>query len=201
VARKPQQFVVVHARERISRRGGPALQRTAARRLAYRFGMKALLSRWMLLACTVLAACAGPGVTPLDQGATEAEVVQRWGEPTARYPMPGGVRLEYATGPYGVTTWMVDLDAGGRVTGWQQVLTDRHLTSVMKRLPGMSVDELLRTLGRPGERRHGGRPGGEVWGWRFENSFCLWFTVWVGPDGVVREGSFDIDPRCDRRPL
>ena len=155
------------------------------------------LSRGLWLCALLLAGCAGPGITPLPAGADEAALRQRWGEPSARYSLPAGSRLEYATGPYGLTTWMVDLDAAGRVLGAQQVLTDRHLQAVQGRLPGMTRDELLRVLGRPGERRGGGWQGGEVWSWRYFNPFCLWFQVSIGDDGRVRDGAFGPDPRCD----
>ena len=119
------------------------------------------------------------------------------GTPTSRYPMPAGTRLEFATGPYGRTTWMVDLDATGAATTWQQVLAERNLHAVQGRLPGMTRDQLLRTLGRPGETRHGGWPGGQVWSWRFETHLCLWFQVSIGDDGIVRDGAFGPDPLCD----
>ena len=156
-----------------------------------------LLSRALLMAAAVLAGCAGPGITALRTGADEAELRQLWGEPTSRYALPAGSRLEYATGPYGRTTWMVDLDGDGRVLGAQQVLADRHLQAVQGLLPGMTRDELLRTLGRPGERRGGGWQGGEVWSWRYDNPFCLWFQVSIGDDGRVRDGAFGPDPLCD----
>jgi hypothetical protein len=167
--------------------------------------MNALPLRWirrltapaLVAALAGLAACAGPGLTPLPAGSDEAAVLQRWGAPTGRYAMPGGSRLEYATGPYGRTTWMVDLDSAGRVTGAQQVLDERNLQAVQGRLPGMTREELLRTLGRPGERRGGGRQGGEVWSWRFESPWCLWFQVSIGDDGIVRDGVFGPDPLCD----
>jgi hypothetical protein len=154
--------------------------------------MNKLAALFLLL----LAGCAGPGITPLVVGAPEAEVRDLWGPPTARYDVPGGARLEYATGPYGKTTWMVDVDANGAVTGWRQVLTEGNLMEVQGRLPGMSTAELLRTLGTPGERRSGGWQGGEVWSWRYPNSFCLWFRVSVGDDGRARDGAFLPDPTC-----
>ena len=147
----------------------------------------------------LLAACAGPGVTPLRAGADEAELRQRWGAPTGRYALPAGTRVEYATGPYGRTTWMVDLDAAGGVAATQQVLDERNLRRVQGLLPGMPRDELLRTLGRPGERRGGGWQGGEVWSWRYETHLCLWFQVSIGDDGRARDGAFGPDPLCDDR--
>lgn len=161
---------------------------------------KTLSKAWrraVLMAAAVLAGCAGPGITPLPAGADEAALRQLWGEPSGRYSLPAGSRLEYATGPYGHTTWMVDLDASGRVLGAQQVLADRNLQAVQGSLPGMTRDELRLTLGRPGERRSGGWQGGEVWSWRYDNPFCLWFQVSIGDDGRVRDGAFGPDPMCD----
>lgn len=157
-----------------------------------------MMTRILICVATLaLAACAGPGISPLPAGADEAAVQQRWGPPTGRYTLDSGSRLEYATGPFGRTTWMVDLDPAGRVVATRQVLDDRHLQQLQAHLPGMTRDQLLRQLGRPGERRSGGWQGGEVWSWRYETPWCLWFQVSVGDDGRVRDGAFLPDPLCD----
>lgn len=151
----------------------------------------------LVVAVLALAGCAALAPLPTP-GQNEADVLQRFGTPTARYPLPGGgSRLEFASGPYGRETWMVDLDAAGRVGAVRQVLSDTALAEFQARAPGMPRDELLRTLGRPGERRGGGWQGGEVWSWRYPTNDCLWFQVSIGDDGIVRDGSFGIDPRCD----
>ncbi len=150
-----------------------------------------------------LAACAGFGPPALLAGQGEAEVQQRLGTPTARYAMPQGhTRLEYATGPKGRETWMVDLDAAGRVREWHQALEEPRLHAFQARAPGLSIDELLRTLGRPAERqgvaRVAGRPG-EVWSWRYVTNECLWYQVSIADDRRVVDAGFGIDPRCDAR--
>ena len=151
----------------------------------------------LALALTLFTGCAAFAPPPAP-GQSEAEVLQRLGAPTARYTLPAGAtRLEFASGPYGRTTWMVDIDTAGRVTAARQVLNEANLADFQARAPGMSRDELLRTLGRPGERRHGGWQGGEVWSWRYPTNDCLWFQVSIGADGVVRDGAYGIDPRCD----
>jgi len=150
------------------------------------------------ISALLLAACAGPGSTRLDTGLAEADLRARWGEPTGRYLLPGGAtRLEYASGPYGLETWMVDLDGAGRVTAWRQVLDYGALNAVQGRIPGMTREEVLRTLGRPGEVRSGGRQGGQVWSWRFRSPFCLWFQVGMGDDGRAVDAVFAPDPLCD----
>jgi hypothetical protein len=142
-----------------------------------------------------LAGCAT--VAPLP-GGSEADAVRLLGAPTSRYPMPGGAtRLEFARGPWGRETWMVDIDAGGRITAANQVLNEASFAEFQRRAPGMSRDELLRTLGRPGEVRSGGWQGGQVWSWRYPTNDCLWFQSSVGDDGVVKDGVYGIDPHCD----
>ena len=155
-----------------------------------------------LVACalSLFAGCAA--VVAPTPGQPQAELLQRWGPPTARYSMPdGATRLEYATGPYGRTTWMVDLGADGRVVGARQVLNEAEFQAVQtaagRSADGLSREELLRWLGTPGERRSGGRAGGQVWSWRYPTNDCLWFEFSVSDAGRARSGAYSIDPRCD----
>ena len=116
------------------------------------------------------------------------------GQPTGRYELPqGGARLEFARGPYGKHTYMVDLDSAGNVIGWQQVLNENNFNTVVN---GMSRDEVLFKLGRPSERRGGGRQGGEVWSYRYDAVFCQWFAISM-IDGKVRDPAYLPDPLCD----
>lgn len=149
----------------------------------------------LALAAAVLGGCA---VTLPQPGQSEADAVRLLAPLTARYAMPGGAtRLEFARGPWGRQTWMVDVDAAGRVTAVDQVLDEAHFQAFQQRAPGLSRDELLRTLGRPGEVRSGGWQGGQVWAWRYPTNDCLWFQASIGDDGKVRDGAYGIDPRCD----
>ena len=154
-----------------------------------------LLCAGVWLAGAGLAGCAAVAPAP---GTPQAEVLRLWGAPTSRYTLPAeGLRLEYATGPYGRTTWMVDLDAQGRVTQARQVLHEAEFLAVQTRAAsGMDREALLRWIGRPGERRHGGWPGGEVWAWRYPTNDCLWFQVSISDAGRVRDGAFGLDPIC-----
>jgi hypothetical protein len=147
------------------------------------------------LATLALVSCA---TVPPQPGTPQAEVLARWGPPTGHYPLPaGGERLEYATGPYGRTTWMIDLDRAGRVAQSRQVLGEAEFLQVQS-APALTRDELLRWLGRPGERHGGGRAGGEVWSWRYPTNDCLWFQVSVADDGRVGGSGYFVDPRCDQ---
>ncbi len=144
----------------------------------------------------LLAACT---TAPPVAGRARDEVLRDWGRPTARHALAAGAeRLEYASGPYGRTTWMIDFDAAGRVTQARQVLNEAEFMQVQLRsASGLTRDELLRWIGHPGERRHGGWAGGEVWSWRYPTNDCLWFQVSVSDSGRVTGGAFAIDPVCD----
>lgn len=148
-----------------------------------------------LAAAVLLTACAVVQVPQASAGQTEAEVLARLGPPTSRYTLPAGAqRLEFATGPYGRTTTMVDLGADGRVTGSAQVLTEANFAKVRD---GMPRDEVLRLLGRPADKA-GEYMNRQTWSWRYPTYDCLWARITFEPDGKVRGGaSFLPDPRCD----
>lgn len=155
--------------------------------------------RWCaaLLAVAAMAGCAtsyGPG--PLGPGATEADVVARMGPPTGRHALPdGNKRLEFARGPFGRETYMVDLDANGRVVRIRQVLGEQQFLAMQ---PGMTRDEVLREFGRPAEAQRVGFVGREVWSWRYPTNDCLWFRATFGPDGrLIDGGGYLPDPMCD----
>ncbi|MEO5733532.1 MAG: hypothetical protein ABIN96_01665 [Rubrivivax sp.] len=159
----------------------------------------------------LLAACAHK---PPAVGENREQVLQTWGKPTASYDLngraapglsgepgtpPSGAteRLEYATGPFGRTTWMIDLDASGRVLGSRQVLNEARFMEVQQ-VVGLKSDDLLRMIGTPGERRAGGLAGGQVWSWRYPNNDCIWFQASVADSGTVTSAGYGGDPMCDR---
>ncbi|MBQ1766926.1 MAG: hypothetical protein IIZ92_29035 [Aquincola sp.] len=145
----------------------------------------------------VLAAACATGYAPsaLKPGDSIEAAVQQMGQPTGEFPQPGGGRrLEYARGPYGKHTYMLDFDAQGRLIGSQQVLTETRFATVQA---GMTVDQLRQTLGRPariwGVRYH----DQTVWSYRYDTPFCQLFHVGITPAGVVEDTSFGPDPACD----
>lgn len=146
-----------------------------------------------------LTGCATYKPQEIRPGQSEADLQPLMGHPTARYPGPNGqTRLEYATGPYGRVTWMVDIDRAGKVLGWEQVLDEAHFTQVQLHFQGKDQQWLRYMLGRPGEVRGGGWQGGQVWSWRYPTNECLWYQVSILDDGTLRDGgAYGIDPRCD----
>ena len=148
----------------------------------------------------VLAGCASYQPDKLRAGMSQAEVAQTLGlKPTGRYPGPDGqTRLEFATGPYGRVTWMVDLDAQGRAIGWTQVMSEASFRNVQTQAAGKDQQWLQYTLGRPADIITLGWLGGSVWSYRYPTNDCLWFQVTLNKDGTLRDGGgYGIDPRCD----
>jgi hypothetical protein len=153
-------------------------------------------SMWLPAAVLLLcAACAGLQPQQVRVGQSEAEMLAAMGRPTGRYPLADGAqRVEFARGPAGRVTWMVDLDAAGRVLQVEQVLDAAHFAQVED---GMSRDALLRLLGRPAEVQREWQQR-ETWSWRYETNDCLWFRVTLDADGRVRGGGAHMtDPACD----
>jgi hypothetical protein len=156
-------------------------------------GLNSRLAGW--LAALSLAACAGYGPSQLRVGQGADEVTQAMGTPTALYALPGGAqRIEYARGPFGRQTWMVDVDAGGRVSAWSQVLTEANFNALPH---GITRDELLLRLGTPGERHRIGWQQRDLWAWRYPTNDCLWFTASLDAEQRVVDSGYGIDPRCD----
>ncbi|MCG3189921.1 MAG: hypothetical protein LKCHEGNO_02470 [Burkholderiaceae bacterium] len=157
--------------------------------------MHAIRSTTMAAVVALLAACAGYGPPDgLRAGTPEADVVRYMGAPTGRYALPdGGERLEFARGPYGRDTFMIDVDARHRVVRWDQVLTPKHFQALHV---GMTADELLKAIGRPSERM-GMMRDGRIWSWRYFNNDCLWWQAQLDAHGVVTSLGYGIDWRCD----
>jgi hypothetical protein len=151
-----------------------------------------LVSTICLVAAIVLAGCAS-SPEGLKPGASAEDIRAQMGTPAATYALPGGgKRLEFrGSGP---RTFMLDVDASGRLVQWVQVLNETNFRNIV---PGMSAEQVLMTLGRPDDQSRIGRQGTEVWSYHFQNTQCLWFQVPFGPDGRTSgPGSTALTPPC-----
>jgi hypothetical protein len=112
--------------------------------------------------------------------------------------MPDGhVRLEYNHLPAGLHTFMIDLDAAGRVSHWENVLDENHFNAIG---PGLTMPEVLARIGPPhftGQYLLP-RPGGITWFYRFETiQRCTVFELaFDKATGRVLDGSYPPDPEC-----
>lgn len=152
-----------------------------------------------LAAAVITATLAGCAAwSPPQPGQPREAVLQHWGPPTGRHALPdGGERLEYASGPWGRTTWMVDLGSDGRVRAARQVLDEAHFAAFAAHVAGLTPAEVMFELGRPGERKQLGWLGGELWSYRYPTNDCLWYQVSFEPQGRASAAGYGIDPSCD----
>ena len=144
----------------------------------------------------LLAGCAAMSLP--QAGQTRDALMQQWGAPTHVYALPDGAsRLEYATGPWGRMTWMVDVGSDGRVRSVRQVLNEAHFAEFATYVKGMTPEQVLLELGRPAERRLAGWGGGAFWSWRYPTNDCLWFQVGFDKDHLATSAGYGIDWVCD----
>jgi hypothetical protein len=159
------------------------------------------LNRPTLGACALSAvlglACTTYGPPSLSAGASVADATRALGTPTGEYALPWGAkRLEFARGPLGKHTYMLDFDAQGRMLNWAQVLTEARFNAVLK---GTPKDEVLLALGRPSEQSMLSWQRQTVWSYRFETLFCRWFQVGIDEAGRVADTGYYPDPMCEAK--
>ncbi len=149
-----------------------------------------------LLGAAVLAGCVAYAPSELAPGSPVEALRQRMGEPTARHALPDGTtRLEYARGPAGQHTFMVDVDAAGRVQRWTQVLDGPSFARIQ---PGWSLAQVRREFGTPTQDHTYARLAQRVWSYRWNSWDCTWFQVTFSlPEEVVSRTGSGPDPRCE----
>lgn len=136
--------------------------------------MKNLITGLLALACLLfIGACDRDGrpiqefgLDKLAKGvSTEADVRGVMGQPDTVWEEESGARtLEYPKGPEGTRTWMFDIDRGGKLVDYRQVLTEATFGAIR---PGMSRDQVRRMLGRPKSVAEYRLKNEEVWDWRY----------------------------------
>ncbi len=152
---------------------------------------------WWLIGpiALALAACASYSPSGLRTGATLAEVERDMGPRTGEYPLPGNARrVEFARGPLGKHTYLLDFDANGRLLSWQQVLTEAKFAEVQ---PGMTRQQVLLLLGRPSHVMWLSYQKRQLWSYRYDAVFCVWFQVSLDTRDQVIEAGHGPDPLCD----
>jgi len=150
-----------------------------------------------LVSVVMLAACATVSPGDLKPGASTADIRSQLGNEVASYPLPGGgKRMEFRGN--GARTWMLDVDASGKLVDAVQVLNPDNFKNVV---PGMTREQLLMTLGQPSNVAPGGRQGGQVWFYHYQNTQCQWFQVPLGAAGrTTGPGSNAMLPACMHAP-
>ena len=131
--------------------------------------MKNLLA---IVASLMLAACAGYSGADLKPGVvTEAEVLQTMGRPAMTWDLPGGGRqLAYPRGPAGFQTYMVFIDAAGRM---ERNINVMNMDTFAKVQAGMTQAQVLQLLGpsQPEWTAYFKARDELVWEWRYCDSW------------------------------
>jgi hypothetical protein len=99
---------------------------------------------------------------------TEADVRAAMGAPDTVWEEDNGARtLEYPKGPAGHRTWMFDIDAGGTLRNYTQVLTEENFATITA---GMTRDAVRRKLGKPRTVVEFPLKNEAVWDWRYQQT-------------------------------
>jgi hypothetical protein len=146
--------------------------------------------------CALMTACAGYSPGKNIVGKDRAAVIALMGAPTAEHKIPQGTRLVYSRGPYGEHTYFVDFDQYGFVAGWKQVLTEENFKRIT---PGKTGAEVETLIGPSFIKTGLARNRGEVWAYRFETPFCIWFEIELSAEGLVRSTGYGLPPECRRK--
>jgi hypothetical protein len=156
-----------------------------------------------LILLLLLASCAsyeGRGLKPGQSG--REEVLRLMGAPALQWhEADGGSRLAYPRGPMGLHTYMVSIDAQGRLQGIENVLTVEHFARVEA---GMRPEEVLRLLGPVDPARgttYFAARDELVWEWLYcdpWNRRSRFYVLFDGTARTVRSTMSVDDLECER---
>ena len=120
---------------------------------------------WPVLALT-LSACDPIAISELEEGvSTEADVVQRFGQPERVWNETDGSRtFEYNRQPEGVRNYMITIGPDGLMSALRQVLTPQNFALVQ---PGMDEQQIRRMFGKPARQVFYELKQEWVWTWKF----------------------------------
>lgn len=151
----------------------------------------------LLLTTALLTACAsysGSGLLPGRDSLNE--VVRVMGEPAMRWTDPdGSVQLAYPRGPFSPDSFMVRVGPDGKLRSIENTLTPESLARIQ---PGMTKEQVLRTLGppEPSWTVYFPRRDELAWDWRvYENGKPAHFIVlFDNTKGIVRSAMQIMEP-------
>ncbi len=144
-----------------------------------------------------LGACANPSKIPL--GASEQQVLQQLGAPSAIHADGADKILEYNSWPHGQQTWMVRLGANGAVLSFTQSMDQAQFARL--RLQQSTREQALRLLGQPYEKVWFERIEQEVWSYPYRES-GVWDSMmhlYFDRAGVLQKMENGPDDRIERQ--
>jgi hypothetical protein len=115
----------------------------------------------------LLGGCASP--VNIAPGTPASQIVATLGQPTARYPLPGGgQRLQYSQAPMGRSVYNIDLDAQERTVRVEQSLNEALFPRRIIADHTTRAD-VLREYGPPMRIMTVHSFDGEIWMWRYQD--------------------------------
>lgn len=142
-----------------------------------------------LLASIAVSSCAGYAPSKTSIGQDRATLIASMGQPERIQTADGFEVLHYPRGPSGSHTYFVSIDDNGRVTKWEQVLTEERFNTIS---PGMTNEQVIGILGIT-KITHGlARNRGYVWHYRYATPHCKSFVIEFTPDSTVRSAGYRI---------
>jgi SmpA / OmlA family len=155
--------------------------------------MKKINRVLILILAVLVSACASYGPSDELIGLERTSIIEKLGSPTGVQQTKSGIVLEYARGPHGRHTYFLILDKNDRVQRWEQVLNEKNFEKI---LPGMTKDQVRSLIGQSFATFALARDRGEVWSYRYETPFCVWFQIEFDQHGVVRSSGDGMPPEC-----
>lgn len=145
----------------------------------------------------LLSGCAALLAPPVNPGDSEADVLSRLGQPRHRYQDGATQVLEYSSGPWGQRTWMARIGADGRLQSYRQVLSAPVFATII--LGKSTKEDVLRTIGSPGETQYFSRITQEVWSYAYKenNAWDSMMHVYFDQQGIVQKMMNGPDLRFD----
>ncbi len=147
--------------------------------------LRALVLGGLLAATLGLGGCDPQAIAELEEGvATEADVVQRFGQPERVWPEDGGAKTyEYNRQPSGLRNYMITIGPDGKMSALRQVLTPENFARIT---PGTDMAQVRRNLGKPAKVTPYRLSGETHHDWRFAEAPNIpkVFTV-VTKDGAT----------------
>ena len=135
---------------------------------------------------------AGCALVPIQPGATRAEVLAKYGKPSAEVTLPAGTRLQYSYQPAGQSAWMVDLDAAGRVVSAKEALTLNEFSKIG--LGRWTRADVQREFGRPAAVDRVASWSGDVMVYRWlDTTTPMFFWVYLDAGNVVQRTGQGLD--------
>ncbi|RCS56992.1 hypothetical protein [Parvibium lacunae] len=143
---------------------------------------------FVAMATLLLTACVSAPIVP---GSGAEAVRSQFGQPTQRHVLPSSTgaveRWEYAYGPFGLETWMIDLDRDQRVVKIEQVLQPAVFARLQQAIStGFDQRQLAQMLGKPAMITQYASWTGPVWVYRFRDTWVRSLYVYLDQQGQVK---------------